>query len=163
MFISLPKLLGSIALVAAITFAALPVAAQGAAQDSMQETAAVTSPDEVRAEISDAMDAITAYSEEQSEQAVTEARAALDRLDAEIEAREQAFREGWAEMSVEARETARDQLQSLRTARNRLGERFGALQAGTTSAWEELKSGFADAWAAFTDAWSGTDDDASAN
>jgi hypothetical protein len=53
----------------------------------------MTSDQEVRAEISEAMDAIAAYSEQESEQALTEARAALDQLDAEIEAREQAPRE----------------------------------------------------------------------
>lgn len=163
MFRSFSNLLGGTAVAAAVTFAALPLPAQQTTQDSLQDNAAVTSAEEVRAEISDAIDAIAAYSEQQSEQAVTEARAALDRLDAEIEAREQAFREGWADMSDEARDTARDQLQNLRAARNRLGERFGALQAGTTSAWDELKAGFADAWAGFKEAWSGTDDDTSAN
>lgn len=150
-----PRIVCGAALAAAVAFSAVPATAQG--------TDAVTSAEDVRAEISQAMHAITAYSEEQGEQAVTEARGALYRLDAEIETREQALREGWAEMSEEARETARAQLRDLREARNRLGERFGALQAGTTSAWDELKAGFADAWAAFSEAWSAADEDASAN
>ena len=94
-----PKILCGAALAAAVAFTGVPAAAQ--------ETDTVTSAEEVRAEISQAMDAIAAYSEQQGEQAVTEARAALTRLDAEIEAREQALREGWAEISEEARETAR--------------------------------------------------------
>jgi len=66
-------------------------------------------------------------------------------------------------MSDSARETARARLQELREARNRLGERYGALQAGTSSAWDELTAGFADAWDAFTEAWSAADDEASPN
>lgn len=150
-----PKMLSGVALATAVAFSVVPATAQS--------TNAVTSAEDVRAEISQAMDAIAAYSEEQGEQAITEARAALDRLDTEIETREQALREGWAEMSDAARETARAQLRDLRQARNRLGERFGALQAGTTSAWDELKTGFADAWSAFSAAWSAADEDTSYN
>ncbi|SDJ42872.1 hypothetical protein [Lutimaribacter saemankumensis] len=155
MSICFPKILSGVALAAAVAFSVVPATAQG--------TDAVTSAEAVRAEISQAIDAIATYSEEQGEQAVTEARAALDRLDSEIETREQALREGWAEMSEEARKTARAQLQDLRKARNRLGERFGALQAGTASAWDELKAGFADAWDAFSEVWSDTEDKAAKN
>lgn len=150
-----PKTVFSTALAAAVAFSVVPATAQG--------TDAVTSAEDVRAEISQAMDAIAAYSEEQSAQAVTGARAALDRLDTEIEAREQALREGWSEMSEDARGTARAQLKQLRDARNRLGERFGALQAGTTSAWDELKAGFAEAWDALSQIWSDTDEEAPPN
>lgn len=150
-----PRIVCGAAFAAAVAFSAVPAAAQ--------DTDAVTSAEDVRAEISQATDAIAAYSEEQGEQAVTEARAALDRLDSEIETREQALREAWAEMSEDARETARAQLRGLRGARNRLGERFGALQAGTTWAWDELKAGFSDAWSAFSEAWSTADEDASTN
>ena len=127
-----------------------------------QDPGALTTADEVRAEISDAMDAVAAYAEQERDQALTEAREALTRLDAEIERREQALRENWSEMSDAARETAEARLRDLRQARNRLGERYGALEAGASSAWDELRTGFADAWAAFFEAWSAADKDASA-
>ena len=122
---------------------------------------ALTTREEVRTEIDQAMEAVAAYSVQERDQALAKARAALDRLDAEIARREQALRENWAEMSEEARVTARAQLEALRTARNRLGERYGALQSGASEAWEELTAGFSDAWAAFSDAWS--DDGAGSN
>jgi chromosome segregation ATPase len=134
---------------------ALPAAAQ--------ETDAQTTPDEVRAEISDAMDAVATYSAQERDEALAEARAALDRLDAEIARREQALREGWSEMSEATRETAQARLRDLQQARNRLGERYGALESGASSAWDELTTGFADAWGAFSEAWSAADEDASAN
>ena len=140
-------------LAAAVFCVALPVLAQ--------DNTAMTTTDEVRAEISEAMEAIAAYSEQESEQALAEAREALNRLDAEIARREQALRENWADMSETARETAQARLGDMREARNRLGERFGALESGASSAWDELKEGFSDAWSAFSDAWTAADEDAS--
>lgn len=137
------------------TALALPVAAQ--------DQNAITTADEVRAEISEAMDAIVAYTEQERDQAVTEAREALNRLDAEIDQREQAARENWAEMSEAARETADARLKDLRQARNRLGERYGALESSADNAWDELKTGFSDSWNDFSEAWSVADKDAAAN
>lgn len=142
-------------LVAAAFCVALPALAQ--------DNTDMTTTDEVRTEISEAMDAIAAYSEQQSDEALTEAREALNRLDAEIERREQALRESWAEMSDTAREAAQARLRDLRQARNRLGERYGALESGASSAWDELTSGFSDAWDAFSEAWTAADEDAANN
>lgn len=140
---------------AAIAVVAVPVLAQ--------DNAGLTTADEVRSEVSQAMDAIASYTEQERDEALTKAREAMIRLDAEIERREQALRDNWAEMSDAARDTARARLQDLRTARNTLGERLGALEAGASSAWDELKSGFYDAWMAFSDAWNAADEEAPAN
>jgi len=143
------------ALAAAIAGLALPAAAQDAG--------ALTTTDGVRAEISEAMEAIAAYSEQERDQALTEARAALNRLDAEIERREEALRENWAEMSDATRETARARLKDMRAARNSLSERYGALETGASGAWDELKTGFSGAWGAFSEAWSAADNGEPAN
>ncbi|RDC68002.1 hypothetical protein DLJ49_20560 [Rhodovulum sp. 12E13] len=140
------------------TLRAAGLAALLAMPAAAQDPDALTTADEVRAEISDAMDAIAAYSEQERDQALAEAREALNRLDAEIERREQALRENWSEMSDAARETAEARLRDLRQTRNRLGERYGALESGASSAWDELKTGFSDAWGAFSEAWSAADD-----
>ncbi|SEP27985.1 hypothetical protein SAMN04490248_1732 [Salinihabitans flavidus] len=145
--------LNTLRAVGLIALLAVPAAAQ--------DTDTLTTSEEVRAEISEAMEAIAAYSEQEREQALAEAREALNQLDAEIERREQALRENWSEMSDAARETAEARLRDLRQARNRLGERYGALESGASSAWDELKTGFSDAWGAFSEAWSAADEDAS--
>ena len=125
-----------------------------------QETGGQAPPAaEVRAEIAEAMEAVADYSAEERDAALERAREGLDRLDAAIARREQALREGWADMSDAARDAARERLADLRAARNRLGERYGALEAGTRSAWGELKSGFADAWDAVSDAWAASETD----
>lgn len=139
-----------------IALACAAMLASGAAVTA-QDTEALTTREEVRTEISEAMDAVAAYGEQERDAALAEARAAFARLDAEIERREHALRENWSEMSQAARETAREQLQDLRAARTRLAERYGALEAGASSAWDELQAGFSDAWTAFSDAWSDAD------
>jgi chromosome segregation ATPase len=143
------------ALAAALVAFALPTAAQDAG--------ALTTTDAVRTEISQAMEAIAAYSAQERDQALAEARAAMTRLDAEIDRREEALRENWAEMSDATRETARNGLQDMRMARNRLSERYGALETGASGAWEELKTGFSGAWGAFSEAWTAADNGEPAN
>lgn len=143
------------ALATAVAAFALPAAPQ--------DMEAHTTTDDVRAEISEAMEAIAAYSEQESDQALVEARAALDRLDVEIERREDALRENWSEMSDATRETTRAGLQDLSAARNSLSESYGALETGAGGAWEELKTGFSGAWGAFSEAWTAADEDEPAN
>jgi len=147
--------LRGIAAAALLAVASAPALAQ-------DDNAALTTTDDVRAEVSEAMDAIADYSEQERDEALSKAREALARLDAEIERREQALRENWSDMSDSAQDTARARLKDLREARNTLSERYGALQSGASSAWDELKSGFSDAWTAFSDAWSDADDDTKA-
>ena len=66
--------------------------------------------------------------------------------------REEALCENWADMNDTAQETGSADLRSLRQARNELGERYGALQESTGSAWDDLMAGFANAWDASSDA-----------
>jgi len=145
------------------TLRAVGLAAILAVPAAAQDTDELTTADEVRSEISEAMDAIASYTEQERDQALAEAREVLMRLDAEIERREQALRENWSEMSIAARETAEARLRDLRQARNRLGERYGALESGASNAWDELKAGFSDAWNDFSEEWSAADTDMSEN
>jgi len=59
------------------------------------------------------------------------------------------------------RAIARARLRDQREALNRLGERYRALESGTSSTWDELKTSFSDTWTAFSEAWSVADEDAS--
>ena len=144
------KVMKSLRVAALAGLVALP-AGVAAAQD---QDKSLTTSEEVRAKVSQAMDAIADYSAQERDQAVAAAREAMTELDAEIERRADALREGWDEMSEQAREAAKAQLADLRAARNTLGERFGALQAGTADAWQELKTGFANAYDRLNAAWS---------
>lgn len=113
----------------------------------------LTTQSEVRSEISEAMLAVADYAEQERDAALARVQAALRELDVAIDQREQNLRDQWADLSDETRETARSQMSDLRKARNTLGERYGALQAGSADAWDELVDGFDSAWTAFADAW----------
>jgi len=145
--------LRSTAFAAALVLASAPLAAQ-------TDDPAETTSQDVRTEISEAMDAIADYSAQERDEALNEAREAMERLDAEIEQRAQALRSSWNDMSESARESASEQLEALRTARNRLGERYGALEAGAADAWGELTAGFSRAWNDLSEAWKAVDETA---
>lgn len=74
--------------VTAVALFCAPVAAWA------QETPSLTTSEEVRSEASEA---IATYSAQERDEALVEVRQALDRIDAEIERREQALRENWAD------------------------------------------------------------------
>lgn len=146
---SMNKTIGTMALVLAFVMTS--------ALSMADEKKVFTTPDDIRAEITEAMEAVSDYSVQERKSAVAKTREALNQLDAEIDRREDAVRENWSEMSDATRQEMREQLQELRQMRNRVGERFGALESGTEGAWTELKDGFASAWDAFAKAWSKAD------
>ncbi|MDK3018449.1 hypothetical protein [Pseudodonghicola flavimaris] len=137
---------------AALIATALAVPSLGLAADSAPQADTTTSQ-EVRQEISEAFAAIGDYSAEQRDEALAAAREAMTRLDAEIDRRQDALRDGWSDMSEAARDKAREGLQQLQAARYRLSERYGALESGADSAWDDLKQGFAEAYDSLRDLW----------
>jgi chromosome segregation ATPase len=143
------------AALAAGTAMVLPAAAQ---ENDTENTGELTA-DEIRAEIGQAMETVAEYTAQERDAALAEARDALARLDAAIAEREAALRDTWAEMSTAAQEAAETRLRDLRQARNRLGERYGALQAGADDAWTALQSGFAEAWTSLAVAWQAVDEE----
>lgn len=120
-----------------------------------------TTSEDVRSEISEAMEAIADYSDQERDQALAKAREAMNRLDAELNRRGQALRDNWSDLSESARETASERLQDLQEARNALGERYGALQSDAKSTWDNVNTDFSEAWESFSNAWTAADEDAS--
>lgn len=115
--------------------------------------AASMSADQVQEEATEAMHALAEYSAQERDQALSAAREAMAQLDQEIDAREETLRGQWADMSTSAREQAKASLAQLRATRNALGERYGALESGMDSAWDELKAGFVAAYEEVVKAW----------
>ncbi|MCF8467024.1 MAG: hypothetical protein K9G33_06445 [Sneathiella sp.] len=109
--------------------------------------------DKIQVKISKAFDAIANYSVEQRDEAIKKISATLEEVDYEIELLEARARDQWGDMSEEAREKTSLALQNVRKQRNVLGEKFGALQEGADSAWDNLKDGIADAWQSLKTAW----------
>lgn len=135
---------------AALLAAALFLPALAWAEEPAPRT---TTSQQVRTEISQAFDAVGSYAVQERDQAQAHARKAMARLDTEIERRQEALREAWGEMDVTARDRARATLRDLQQARNRLGERYGALESGADSAWDGLRAGFSNAYADLKRIW----------
>lgn len=120
-------------------------------------TPGMTTTQEVRDEIGDAFAAVGDYAAQERKQALASAREAMQQLDAEIDRRQEALRENWADLSAAARERGRATLRDLQQARYRIGERYGALEAGADSAWDDLKQGFVDAYGQLKAYWTEED------
>jgi negative regulator of genetic competence, sporulation and motility len=124
-----------------------------------QQSNELVTKEEVKADISEAIQAIKEYTVQEKDKALAAARDALAKLDAEIARRESALRDSWANLENDAREEYAEEVEELQAARNRLSERVGALEAGTTDAWSELKTGFVNAYDAFKARWNEADSD----
>jgi hypothetical protein len=87
--------------------------------------------------------AIKDYTVAQRDEAVKQAKAALDDADARIRRLERKLDSDWDRMDQAAREKARATLNRMRRERNDLAEWYGGLKHSSSEAWEEVKSGFA--------------------
>lgn len=124
------------------------------AESNTSETVNV---EEVQKKLSKAMDSVSEYTVQQREEAVENSKEVLAEIDEEIEELEVRVRDNWAGMKEETRESSSAALQKVRTQRNELAEKFGALKDGSDSAWDEIKSGFSTAWHDLKSAWKDAD------
>src|SRR5439155_13268796 len=83
------------------------------------------------------------YTVAQRDEAVKQAKAALDDADVRIRRLERKLDSDWDKMDQAARRKARATLNALRTERNDLAEWYGGLKHGSKEAWDEVKGGFA--------------------
>lgn len=86
--------------------------------------------------------AIKDYTVEQRDQAVAEAKTALDDLDRRIGRLETKLDNGWERMDQATRKKARATLNTLRKERNEAAEWYGALEHSSAESWDEVKAGF---------------------
>ena len=107
----------------------------------------------VKQEARDLIEALKAYSADQREAAIQRSKRALDILDTRIDELETKIADDWDKMGSAAREKTRESLKTLRKKRNDAAEKYGSLKASSTSAWEEMKQGFSDAYEDLSDAW----------
>jgi hypothetical protein len=86
--------------------------------------------------------AIKDYTVAQRDEAVKQAKAALDDADARIRRMERKIDRDWDKMDQAARKGARATLNALHRERNEAAEWYGALKHSSADAWEEVKGGF---------------------
>lgn len=108
---------------------------------------------EVKQEAQDLMHAIKGYGIEQRDEAIAQTQSALDKMDKRISQLENRVDERRDTMSAASRQETRAALQALRQRRIELAEWYGGMKSSTGDAWEEMKSGFVDAYSTLGDAW----------
>lgn len=112
-----------------------------------------TSIEDVKKETSDLLQTLKSYSADKRDEALAESKEAMDSLDQRIDNLESQVDDNWGEMTAAVREKARASLQALRKERTDVAEWYGGMKASSASAWEEMKSGFSNAYSDLAEAW----------
>jgi len=86
--------------------------------------------------------AVKDYTVQQRDEAVKQARAALDEMDVRIRRMERKLDNEWDQMDQAARKQARATQSALHRERNEAAEWYGGLKHSSADAWEEVKDGF---------------------
>jgi len=105
------------------------------------ETAGTTAKD-VSKKAGETGRAIKDYTVQQRDEAIKQAKAALDDLDARIRRMERKVDNDWDRMDQAARKKARATLNALRRERNEAAEWYGGLKHSSAESWEQVKAGF---------------------
>lgn len=108
--------------------------------------------EEMRREVSEAVEAIRSYSIERRKEAVAEARKAMEDADRRSERLQAVMVGRWDRMDAAARQRSQDAMADLRRRRNELGEWAGGMKHGSREAWDEVKAGFIRSYRDFIDA-----------
>ncbi len=134
-----------------IAATALAIAFAAAPQLSMADE---TTAKDVGKKLDEAGTAIKDYSVEQRDEAVKNARAALDDLDAKINRLAADIDSKWEKLDASARKKAYESMDKLRKERNDAAEWMGALKHSSKEAWGEVKNGFAKSYEALSNSFS---------
>ncbi|TMH78065.1 MAG: hypothetical protein E6H49_15500 [Betaproteobacteria bacterium] len=97
--------------------------------------------------------AIKDYTVGQRDEALTQAKAALDDVDARIRRMERKLDNEWDKMDQAARKRSRAALNALRRERGELAEWYGGLKHGSAESWEQVKAGFVKSYEALRESF----------
>jgi hypothetical protein len=95
-----------------------------------------------------AAEAIKNYTVAQKDEAIKNAKATLDDLDARIKQMEDRLDKEWNQMDKAARDAARASIRKLREQRTELADWYGQLKQSSAAAWDHVKQGFVDSYEA---------------
>jgi hypothetical protein len=112
-----------------------------------------TSAKELSRKAGEAGRAIKDYTVGQRDEALTQAKAALDDVDARIRRMERKLDNEWDKMDQAARKRSRAALNALRRERGELAEWYGGLKHGSAESWEQVKAGFVKSYEALRESF----------
>lgn len=101
-----------------------------------------TTAKDVSRKVDETGQAIKNYTVAQRDEAIKQAKAALDDLDARIGRMERKLDNEWDRMDQAGRKKARATLNALRRQRNEAAEWYGGLKHSSAESWEQVKAGF---------------------
>ena len=101
-----------------------------------------TTAKDVSRKLDETGQAIKSYTVAQRDEAIKQAKAALDDLDRRIGRMERKLDNEWDRMDQAARKKARATLNALRRDRNETAEWYGGLKHSSAESWEQVKAGF---------------------
>jgi len=93
------------------------------------------------------------YTVAQRDEAVTQAKAALDDVDSRIRRMERKLDNEWDKMDQAGRKKSRAALNALRRERGELAEWYGGLKHGSAESWEQVKAGFVKSYEALRESF----------
>jgi Skp family chaperone for outer membrane proteins len=93
------------------------------------------------------------YTVAQRDEAIKNAKAALDDVDARIRGMERKLDNEWDKMDQAARKKARATLAALRRERNEVAEWYGGLKHSSAESWEQVKTGFVKSYEVLRDSF----------
>ncbi len=99
--------------------------------------------------------AIKDYTVAQRDEALKQAKAALDDVDARIRRMERKLDNEWDKMDKAARRNSRSTLNALRRERGELAEWYGGLKHSSAESWEQVKAGFVKSYEALKESFAG--------
>lgn len=106
-----------------------------------------TSVEDVKRESLELAETVAEYSEEQRDEAVRKFESAVADVDQRLASFENQVEANWDDLSEAARQQARQDLQMLKTRRAELADAYEELKSDSGAAWEDIRNGFADAYA----------------
>ena len=121
--------LGALLAASPLSFAAEPSGSKSTAKDIAKKA------DETGQSIKN-------YTVAQRDEAIKNAKAALDDADRRIDRMERKLDSEWERMDQAARKRARATLDALRRERNEAAEWYGGLKHSSAESWEQVKTGF---------------------
>ena len=128
-FVFAALMLGTLLAASPMSFAAEPSGSKSKAKDIAKKA------DETG-------QAIKNYTVAQRDEAIRNAKAALDDADRRINRMERKLDSEWERMDQAARKRARATLDALRRERNEAAEWYGGLKHSSAESWEQVKTGF---------------------
>ena len=126
--------------------------AMGTAVAASSESENGPSAQEVRDDLAEALESMKGYAVAKRDLAYDKGAQALEVADRFIERQQDRLSENWNAMTAEARKEAKDAMAAVRKQRNETGEWLGRMKEGSAEAWDEIKDGFVDAYAALSEA-----------